>query len=88
MIHAGANDIMLKQDLSKTQMNPFGALVAPQWVYTQPTPLLIQKGLTATVLQEELQIINDKSADWYFHPYITPQYIHIHRLTLYLVNHR
>ena len=65
MIQARANDIVLKQDVSNTPMNPFGALAAPRWIFTQPTPSLIQKGLTATVLQQELQIIHDKSADWY-----------------------
>ena len=74
MIQTATNDIMLKQDLSNTQMNPCGSLAAPQWVFIQPTPLLIQKGLTPTVLQQELQIINDKSVDWYINyiPYIYP----------------
>ena len=76
MIQTGANDIMLRQDLSNVQMNPCGALPAPRWVYTQPTPLLIQKGLTATVLQQELQVINDKSADWYCYSF--------HLFTLYI----
>ena len=63
MIQAGANGIMLRQDVSNAQMNPCGALPAPRWVYAQPTPLLTQKGLTPTVLQQELQIINAKSEE-------------------------
>ena len=65
MIRAGANDIMIRQDTSQQVANPCGALPAPRWVFAQPTPLLIQKGLSATVLQQELQIINAKSADRY-----------------------
>ena len=67
MIRTMTSDIMLRQDLSNAQTNACGSLPTPRWVFAQPTPLLIQKGLTATVLQQELQIINDKSADWYIH---------------------
>ena len=65
MIQARTNDIILKQDLSNVQISLCGALPPPRWVFTQPTPLFIQKGLTDTVLQQELQIIHDKSANWY-----------------------
>ena len=66
MIRAGVNDIMIKQDdASERQMCCCGGLPAPQWIYVQPTPLLIKKGLSVNVLQQELKIINAKSADWY-----------------------
>ena len=64
MIRTGAHDIALRQDSSNAQ-RPCGAVPAPRWLFVQPTPLLIQKGLNASVLEQELQIINDKSADWY-----------------------
>mmetsp|Transcript_38473 Transcript_38473/g.34026 ORF Transcript_38473/g.34026 Transcript_38473/m.34026 type:complete len:278 (+) Transcript_38473:31-864(+) len=63
MISTGSNGIMMRQDTSMQVANPCGALPAPRWVFAQPTPLLIQKGLSATVLQQELEIINAKSAD-------------------------
>ena len=65
MIRGGANDIMLRQDSTNVQTNPCGPLPAPRWQFVQPTPLLVQKGLTATVLQQELQIINAKSNERY-----------------------
>ena len=79
MIHTGANEVMLRQDLSNAQMNPCSSVVAPRWIFTQPTPLLIQKGLTATVLQQELQIINNKSADWYYYLLLYNIFISNHR---------
>ena len=63
MIRAGVNDIMLRQTQFPTIVNPCASMPAPKWTFTRPTPLLVQKGLSATVLQQELQIINNKSAD-------------------------
>eukprot|EP01083_Nonionella_stella_P227769 807825_1 len=47
----GPNDVLLKQVDTIKRRN---------WLYSPPTPLLQAKGLTPSVLQQELNIINEK----------------------------
>ena len=60
------NDILLRKE-RKPFVNPLcnGGIKVPipKWTYTAPTPLLSQKGLTDTILRQELQTINAKSEE-------------------------
>ena len=37
--------------------------LSPKWNYSAPTPILIERGLTANVLQQELNTINNLPSD-------------------------
>eukprot|EP01084_Bolivina_argentea_P105906 189678_1 len=44
----------------------------PQWNYSSPNGILIQNGLTESVLQEELRLINQKSRQTYNSNFVKP----------------
>jgi len=53
----GPNDVVLRQIPGAADITCLCSNLSPRWTYSSPTPLLEQRGLSAQVLQQELNTI-------------------------------
>ena len=61
-VRVGIDDIVIYQQLHECGFKSwcYGVKV-PKWIYTQPSELLIKRGLTPNILDEEISVINNIS---------------------------